>query len=372
MIIEKKSMLYILNINWNWIKQRPQFLAEELSKDFNIKVIYPFEYSLNKQLVTDDLKIGTNKISIKSFFRFPLDSKSKSIKIINDIILSLYLKYSKSSIIWITSPKLYRFNIKKNHHFLVYDCMDDMLEFSSNVSLNNEIKKREEQLINDADLVICSSDYLKSKLELRYKTDKVINVINNAISFSDFEETITLPPENETIFTKHKLFSFTYIGTISEWMNFNLLISALNRFDNIEFLLFGPLHTSLPKHERLRYCGLINHKYIYKTMEMSSALIMPFYLSELILSVNPVKAYEYIFAYKPILAPLYPEMLKFKDYIYLYKNEDDFLDCINSVINKHYYFNRTKEEFIQFATDNTWSRRAEKIAELINKCNNKV
>ena len=37
----RKKMLYIMGIDWNWICQRPQILAEYLSKDYDITVAYP-------------------------------------------------------------------------------------------------------------------------------------------------------------------------------------------------------------------------------------------------------------------------------------------------------------------------------------------
>ena len=34
-------MLYFMAVDWNWIAQRPHFLAIKLQQDFSIRVIYP-------------------------------------------------------------------------------------------------------------------------------------------------------------------------------------------------------------------------------------------------------------------------------------------------------------------------------------------
>ena len=40
-----KKMVYEMNVEWNWIKQRPHFLAEELAKYFDITVLYQYRYN---------------------------------------------------------------------------------------------------------------------------------------------------------------------------------------------------------------------------------------------------------------------------------------------------------------------------------------
>ena len=36
----KLNILYVIHIDWNWIKQRPQFLAESLNVYYNVNVLY--------------------------------------------------------------------------------------------------------------------------------------------------------------------------------------------------------------------------------------------------------------------------------------------------------------------------------------------
>ena len=37
----KEKMLYIMGIDWNWIYQRPQILAEKLDRDYDVTVVFP-------------------------------------------------------------------------------------------------------------------------------------------------------------------------------------------------------------------------------------------------------------------------------------------------------------------------------------------
>ena len=52
----KKKMLYIMHIDWNWIKQRPQFLVEELSQYYDVTVVYTYGY--NRSLIKQPNKFN--------------------------------------------------------------------------------------------------------------------------------------------------------------------------------------------------------------------------------------------------------------------------------------------------------------------------
>ena len=109
---------------------------------------------------------------------------------------------------------------------------------------------------------------------------------------------------------------------------------------------------------------MVPHDMVFAVMEHSDALIMPFVLNELILSVNPVKLYEYIYSSKPCLAPRYGESEAFGDYVYLYESKEECCRTINELINgkgaKH-----SKDENITFALSNTWKERVEQIEKII-------
>ena len=40
-----KTILYLMHIDWNWIKQRPQYIAEGLSKKYRVIVMYKHTYN---------------------------------------------------------------------------------------------------------------------------------------------------------------------------------------------------------------------------------------------------------------------------------------------------------------------------------------
>lgn len=361
----RKKILYITHIAWGWIKQRPQFLAEGLSKEYDIDVYFRMSNHL-KGIYNNFLSDNLN-IRIKGFRNLPLERipflPLKSSYYINKLLWKKEgVSLKDYDYIWITDPLLWwQLPLKNYRGKVIYDCMDDLLSFpyyERYSKLISFIEIQEKRMLQKADYVFCSAETLVDKLKERYHVNRAYNIVNNAItetifSYVDNGETI-LPPN-----------SLVYIGTISEWFDFKLILSALDKYKNIHFVLYGPLRTSnLPQHERLLYMGTIDHSKILEVMNASVGLVMPFIVNELILSVNPVKLYEYIYSGKPIAAVRYPESEKFKDYVTLYSDKDEFYGFIEDEILRLSIMN--KDAMKEFAKQNTWEARCDQIAKIIS------
>ena len=55
-----KRILYFMHVDWNWIKQRPHFLAEGLSQHFKVDVWHEKTYVGKKHLVSNSKQIFPN------------------------------------------------------------------------------------------------------------------------------------------------------------------------------------------------------------------------------------------------------------------------------------------------------------------------
>lgn len=363
-----------MHIPWGWIKQRPHFIAEHLSKDFSVNVKYRHSNKINQKHLINKIPTLKQDLSISgyrliSFDKIPIMNHF-NLEWINKFLFRINInKLEKYDYLWITSPLIYQYLPKKKLKAkLVYDCMDDFLEFPDVRNNSKTIGKfydLEKDLILKADLVISSSQHLIITLKKRYNIQKKIYLINNAMSlvktnFNDLSK-------NKFIFeTINNLQNpFIYIGTISEWFDFDSIIALLENNKNINILLFGPVGSiHIPDHDRLHVMGPIDHKLIYEIMKYAKALIMPFKINNLILSVNPVKIYEYIYSGKPIIATKYAETEKFVEYIFLYQNADELIQISNNIISgmpKKSSENKMKS----FALENSWENRYNDIRKLL-------
>lgn len=362
-----EKVFYQSNIAWSWIKQRPQFMAESLQQFYDVNVFVKKEYK------KETVRCNNTDIFIQEMFRLPFN-RFCFIRKINELLLCKELNKNiyGYDIVYFTDSSYIKENIKKiNDQIWVYDCMDDIAEFPNvkeNKRLRDQLIEREGSLIKKCDLVSFTSKFLMYKVLERNKltyNDKYV-VINNAVSDDLIKENYIISEEK----INHKLdnnINVTYIGTISEWFDFDLLINCLNKYDNVSFNLYGPTDVKIPKHANIIWHGPIEYKQIKTVMSLADALMMPFKLNELVKAVNPVKLYEYIMMNKPVISIGYDETEKFGEYIYRYYSQEEFNSLIFKLLNKKLFVKKKHSEITNFILDNTWKQRAKMIKRFIDK-----
>lgn len=357
-----KKMLYCMHVGWNWIKQRPHFIAEELSNDFDMTIIS--EYSYRTKKVDSSSSLNSN-IKIKEFYKIPLFDHFRFTETINNIYRKIFYSYwirkEKPDYMYVMTPAAVKYlpsdfdGVK-----LVYDCMDDMLEFSDNEKIKAYTYELEKKLIDKADYVLASSEHLKDVLIKRYELVNPPIVVRNAYNGN-------IKELNKSVDNNKLNFEMCYFGTIAEWFNFDYIINVLNEIDNLEILLIGPLQsgTVIPQHERIKYIGSVEHKYLEEKTKDVDAFIMPFVVNDLIESVDPVKIYEYINFGKNILCVRYNEVLRFNDFVYFYDDYESFKSQILTMMSNRELKYSSKDR-IDFLKENTWEYRANLIRESLD------
>lgn len=353
-----------MHVPWRWIKQRPHFIAEGLNKNNDVLVVTKYDFRNNT------VKNNTNT-KVASLVRLPIE-RFLLIRKINTVLyrIQLYFYSKGKDVIWFTAPFMIPY-VNTKGKLIFYDCMDDILEFpdiKGNLYLYNETKKKEMLLYKRADYVFASSLNLKKKLIERYGERKIY-VINNGINMPQLEVNV-VPPKELIPLVNTKTKKIVYIGTISSWMDFDLLRKIKETLPlDVNIFLFGPTEIDISNKNYFIYCGVIEHKLVFEVMKHADILIMPFLVTDLIKSVNPVKLYEYVYSGKNIIAPLYEETLKFKDFVHLYKNHDHCLEIVKDLCLNDKRSYKTEIECHQFCLNNTWEKRIEQIEKYVNPDN---
>ena len=349
-----------MHVDWNWIKQRPHFIAEKLyNNGIDIDIYYHKYFNKNSLVTNDNNILNIHKLPRIPFSRF-LFIEYLNKKFYEKFILKL-LKTNKYDYVYITHPTLFFDSIQIP---IIYDCMDDALAFSNNAKKNKILFDLEFKLIKKAHLILFTAENLKKTVLERYKfaDDSKYIINNNAIELPKFNIAEIYP-----LGTSNKI-KLVYIGTVTEWFDFDLL----KKLDSskYEFHLFGPsskLSSDLPENFILH--GAVSREKIFSIMNSSDILIMPFKVTDLIKSVNPVKLYEYIYSCKPIISVKYGETEKFSDFVYLYENNNinDFTSCIEVIRNNNFKSKQSSEKCKEFVEKNTWEKRVKDILVYLNK-----
>ena len=356
-----------MHVDWNWVKQRPHFIAEMIEKNSEHKVIVMYRMAYQKKLlVNNECLLANRPLRIP---KLPHSSKYKLILRINTFIESIIVarKVKKCDVVYVTHPTFFPSIRKVKGKKIIYDCMDNILGFPQSEKMKMRTNHYEKELIKKSDITLFSASHLKKTVEKRTDFLFYSIVINNAINIPQEINLSNIEPLKHSFARKSKKI-ISYIGTISEWFDYNLLIEITQLNQSIIFYLFGPADARFPPNENIIFFGPQKHQDIFYIMNESDALIMPFQVNELIRSVNPVKMYEYIYSGKPVIAVKYEESAPFENYAYLYDSKD-----INSLVGifkileeNNYKAKRTAEESKQFALSNTWEKRVEELLKHFN------
>lgn len=359
-----KKLLYFLQVPWDWVKQRPHFIAEALAERYDVTVVHNKPYTRFK-LVRNPRPYN---LALKELYVLPFAYLSRP----NSFLISRQLRkmIGESEVVWITHPFQYH-QVKdclSSENKVVYDCMDNFLEFDHvkrDPALRKQVAAVEQQLVERSDIIITSSQYIKDMLATRYRAVAEPHVVNNAIAI---DEAWTVPASavehGERV--KRDGAKITYIGTIAPWFDFELVLESLEHNDSISYHLYGPRELSIPKHERLIHHGPVPHEQLLEIMSDSDALVMPFKMNDLVLAVNPVKLYEYAFSHRPAIAVHYPETEQFNEFVHLYRTKEEYFDLLAKVSRGELKPKRSQMESLAFARNNTWHARANAILEILN------
>lgn len=359
-----KKILYLMHLPWDWIKQRPHFLAEELGRFAEVTVAYRYyRIPFSGQLVRNPVGAGirVHPMVILPFNRFaPVAS-------LNGAIMRLWLSRAVQDcdMIWFTHPELFAAigEIVPPSVSVVYDCMDNQKSFQSVVDRKGQVARVnawERGLLSRCDRIFASSANLAVMLRDEYGYAGEVTVVNNGISLNFAVPETPLPAPFEAALTEPS-FKLTFIGAIDTWLDFPLLTKALDTYPQLTVNLVGPNVVPVPAMERLRHLGPIPHHLLAEVMHRSDALVMPFKVSQLVEAMDPVKLYEYAWSGKPSLVSDYGETRKFGEFVQLYRNDDEFISMLGKIMTGE-CMPRPASACAAFGEANTWTRRAETVA----------
>ncbi|MGB9978576.1 hypothetical protein [Methanobacterium sp.] len=358
-----KKILYVMHIDWRWIKQRSHFLAEDLSNFYDINVVY---FCSKKFLLENSSSSTINKknLTLLPAFRLPLYEK-KGIYGLNKAYLKLYFKLLiekyNPDFIWITFPQIYDYIPSNTHCKIIYDCMDEATGFDFQKDLHSKILEVEKKLVNDASIIFASSNYLCKNLDKNYGCKDKLAVIRNAFN----GEIIDNQAKDSK---KHESFKIGYVGTIADLIDFDKIKITLHEIKNIEYHFIGPyVRKDKLRHDRIKFYGTISHEKLYDYVKNFDCLIMPFKLNELVKSVDPVKLYEYINYNKPIISVYYEELDYFSQFISFYSNTGELISLLKQMIKNNFVTKYSYSERAKFLETNSWNIRVAEITKYLAK-----
>lgn len=343
-----------MGIDWYWIKQRPQIIAIELSKEYCVRVVYLSEIFSKASLRKE--KDETEQC--KGVPALPYRDKNKAISYIEKLLMRPAIgNVHQYDIIWVGHPNLYKYISPQYNGKIVYDCMDDHAALCSDKKIRIEIEKNEKKLIERSDVIFATSEVLKRKVEEEGGMGKTY-LSRNGFQF----EHVYSPQKTK----KKKKYKIGYIGTIAEWMDFDLIQDSIRDNDKIEYHFIGPVnHPNMPENPDIIFEGVVEHSQLYEKIRDYDCLIMPFIVNDIVMAVDPVKLYEYISMGKCVISVWYEEIDRFEPYVYFYKDHREMIKLLKELCENNFPPKYKEIQQKAFLDGNTWENRLEGIKDIL-------
>lgn len=360
------KILYLIHIDWDWIFQRPQILALAFDKNNECTVVE------HKTVLKSDSNLTKKNRRPNNMIKAPRLPREKVIKIFKPINKMLYQKavgdFNKYDVVWICYPTYFDYIPSDYAGKVVYDCMDNYVSMAEE-QLKQEVFDAEQRLINRADLIFASSKRL---------IDCVPNMQNAVLVRNGYVPGNIMSIAEGSHKQQYKL---GYFGTISEWFDFSLLKESSKIHSNLQYHLIGPTENNRlgqaekaiieegknNKNGRIVYHGLVEHSELQNFIKDYDVLMMPFIVNETILSVDPVKLYEYISCGKCIISVWYPEIDRFSPFVYFYHDDSTYEELLNELIENGFKPKYNKQQQEEFLAQNTWEERCLIMEEELKK-----
>ena len=247
---------------------------------------------------------------------------------------------------------------------LVYDCMDFHAGFDNTGDAHASAEQR---LMTLADLTIVTSDYLAD--HARRLGARHVAMIRNAAQFEHFHAAATHDePPGARPATRRPVLG--YYGAIAEWFDPALVARLSAAFPQADIVLIGAdtagVGAQLAGCANVRLPGEKPYAELPRWLAGFDVCLIPFRLTELTLATNPVKAYEYLSAGKPVVGVDLPELRPFGDLVYRAADADDFIAQTARALAEAGHpaapaVADLRQRRTAFAAGQTWDQRAQDL-----------
>lgn len=342
-------LLYLMHVDWHWIRQRPHEVAERLAASgHDVSVLYVPDLRFRRARGELTSPVSHRALPTLPYRRFaPIGAAAH---LAQRLMVERILRRTPFDAVWLTSPTLLPLVRRVDREAIVYDCMDLAAGFAADPRSRRLVEAQESEVCAKAQLIFCSSDYLTRHVRSTHGRDAIL--VRNGIDTRRLglaEDPSPKDPDRPV--------HMFYAGTISHWFDFALCLEVLDRRPAVEIWLAGPREVPIPSHPRLVYLGVIPQHDLPALANRADVLIMPFTVTPLIEGVDPVKLYEYIAWRRPVIAVRYPELDHFKDLIHTYAGLTEFLALLDGAEAQPADLLPSREKAEVLLTDSDWDGR---------------
>ena len=153
-----------------------------------------------------------------------------------------------------------------------------------------------------------------------------------------------------------------YIGSLHEWIDFELIAWLAKQRPQWTFLLVGHAAADVGELRSLgnvRLVGAQPYPTLPQWAKAFDAAIIPYRLNRQVANANPLKLREYLATGKPVVSVRNPEIEKFSQWVRIADDREGFLQALERALAED--SPQAAAERIAAVADQTWDRRVDDV-----------
>jgi len=339
------KILYFAPLYFDDMKQRPQQIAECLSKHNRVYYVEPTVSLVRWAVKRGKTFRGYRKRINRNLQVIRLDGMftfHKSIEILDPAGLNSLSEYMQikrlaegCDVIWVGYSGWYTLVRHFRQKPVVFDWMDQEDMLVSPRLWKMTLRRNTVRLAESSALVFATCMKFYEQLQAGGKAWLVPNAVSEDFISGLAEDDIDYaePDDAESDYAepdyagpddaeKKSVRIFGYVGTIGEWFDERLVYRLLELDPHCEVILAGRNCMPEIRSSRVRYLGVRPHRELPRIIKDFDVCLYNFKRTPLLDTINPVKIYEYLALNKPVLAVAGRETRRLGDYLTLYENAE--------------------------------------------------
>jgi uncharacterized SAM-binding protein YcdF (DUF218 family)/glycosyltransferase involved in cell wall biosynthesis len=248
----------------------------------------------------------------------------------------------------------------------IYYCIDDLASSSREA---RKIVKSEQALFASADLVFVTSEKLRQRAaQFGERVHLFPFAVNLAVFQKSRESREGVPADLAAL----KRPVAGYVGGLHQWVDQDLLAAIAAKLPKINFALIGPEQTDVSKLRSLpnvHLFGQRQHADLPRYVSGFDVGLVPYRITEYTANVYPTKLNEYLVMGIPVVATDLAEIRRFNSehgaIVNIAAGADGFADAVKNAVVAVPLPSEVSRR-IEVAESNSWERRLEQMAALID------
>jgi len=235
-----------------------------------------------------------------------------------------------------------------DEQLVVFDSIDEPTEEFAHWA------PRYEEAVRRADVVLASSQKL---YDMAKRLNNNVHLVPNGVDFDHFHRTEQLPrpadlPPGPIV---------GFYGALATWVDWEMVERLTRLAERVGWsvvmigCLYGIGKEQIPS--GVHYLGYKDYEELPRYLQHFDVAIIPFKVTSMIESCNPIKMWEYLAAGKPVVTTALPEAQQLKE-VYVSRHYDEFLANVAVQIQPWNNSAEVVARRIELARQNSWDARA--------------